>query len=693
MSIYRTRIVLLTSAVAFAFTLAADVSFAETGCVLKNGSDPSVPARYNPGRPPSTGANNNDNPGTPPSVSGGGVIPCYPKDKIDNGERQTRFGKEYVKIGDTGLTEIRDPDHKNKFIGLPGTWINLTDYPYEYQDIGTGTTTEDIQNINNKNNDQDGRLNDHDKQISDIHGTDKWQDTRLDNIDGTDKWQNTRLDNVEAKDQYQDTRLDGHDQQIADIHNKDNEQDGRLNDHDKQISDIHGTDKWQDTRLDNIEGTDKWQDTRLDNIEAKDKYQDTRLDGHDQQIADIHNKDNEQDGRLNDHDQQIADIHNKDNEQDGRLNDHDKQIADIHNKDNEQDGRLDGHDQQIADIHNKDNEQDGRLNDHDKQIADIHNKDNEQDGRLDGHDQQIADIHNKDNEQDGRLDGHDQQIADINSGAVFYNRDEKLNKTGGVTLNDGVSSNGVQLGNVADGKTEKDAANFGQLKNVGNSIGGGAGFDENGKWTQPIYKIGGKEYDNVNSALEATNKLGVQYVAGSDGQPTNTVKLIGDGTGSPVSITNVKAGTQRLDAVNKDQFDQLLSGLGGGAHIDQNGKVVAPTYVVNGNSYNSVSSAMNAMTAYNQDQFSRLDGRISDVRKEARGGIAGAGALAAMRYDNRPGKLSLASGIGGFKNAQAMSLGLGYTTVDGVFRMNAGASYDFQGEGTVWNVGLGWTLN
>ena len=366
-------------------------------------------------------------------------------------------------------------------------------------------------------------------------------------------------------------------------------------------------------------------------------------------------------------------------------------------KDTEQDNRLSGHDQQIANINAKDKEQDGRLDGHDQQIANINAKDKEQDGRLDGHDQQIANINAKDKEQDGRLDGHDQKIAKIEDGAVFYNRDSDGKKTGGVTLDDGLSKNGVRVGNVADAKDGRDAVNLNQLKQ---SLGGDSRTDGEGNYLGPKYTVGGVDYGNVGDALAAGNALAVQYAPDANGKPTNKVVLSGDGTGAPVGITNVAAGVNAKDAVNKGQLDGVIGALGGGAKIDQHGSVIAPTYNIGGHGYNDVGSALaatdgriNEMSAYNAKQFSRMDGRITDVRNDARAGIAGASALAAMRYDDRPGKISVATGFGGYKDHQAMSAGVGYTTADGVFRMNAGASYDFQADGTAWNVGLGWTLN
>lgn len=54
-----------------------------------------------------------------------------------------------------------------------------------------------------------------------------------------------------------------------------------------------------------------------------------------------------------------------------------------------------------------------------------------------------------------------------------------------------------------------------------------------------------------------------------------------------------------------------------------------------------------------------LQGQINSARKEARAGAANAAALSGLRYDNRPGKVSIATGVGGFKGSTALAAGIG----------------------------------
>ncbi|MCD8081477.1 MAG: hypothetical protein LUF04_14090, partial [Bacteroides sp.] len=119
------------------------------------------------------------------------------------------------------------------------------------------------------------------------------------------------IERIDLKDAEQDGKLDNHDQEIQRIDTKDAEQDNRLNDHDKEIERIDLKDAEQDNRLDD-------HDAEIKRINQKDAEQDGRLDGHDKDIKKINEKDKEQDGRLDDHDADIERIDLKDAEQDGR---------------------------------------------------------------------------------------------------------------------------------------------------------------------------------------------------------------------------------------------------------------------------------------------------------------------------------------------------------------------------------------
>ncbi|AQT48024.1 YadA-like family protein [Bartonella choladocola] len=338
-----------------------------------------------------------------------------------------------------------------------------------------------------------------------------------------------------------------------------------------------------------------------------------------------------------------------------------KDLEEQNSKNKEQDNRLDQNEQ-------KDLDQDGRLDGHDKDITEIKDKNKEQDDRLDGHDRDISDIKDKNKEQDDRLEGHDKDIKDINDNAVFYDRDENGKKTGNVTLDAG-TGDPVGLGNVADGKDKHDATNVGQLQGALDGLGGGAKVNPDGSITPPTYEVGGKEYDNVASAIDAQNKLGVQYVPDENGKPTNHVILKGDGSGEAVRLSNVADGIAPGDAANVRQVNKA--------------KQEAFAYT---------DYKVDALREETNRRFDSLSNEVDELRDEARSGIAMSNAFAAMRFDDNPGRGTLAMAMGGFKSTTAMAMGLGYTTDDGVYRFNAGLARSFNGGDMSWNGGMSWSF-
>jgi autotransporter adhesin len=79
---------------------------------------------------------------------------------------------------------------------------------------------------------------------------------------------------------------------------------------------------------------------------------------------------------------------------------------------------------------------------------------------------------------------------------------------------------------------------------------------------------------------------------GSIADRANVVSL-GNSTQSR-QIAYVGAGTQATDAANVGQLAGVAAALGGGASIDSNGAVVAPSYTIGGTTYNDVGAALAA---------------------------------------------------------------------------------------------------
>lgn len=406
------------------------------------------------------------------------------------------------------------------------------------------------------------------------------------------------------------------------------------------------------------------------------------------------------------------------------INDHTNQINNINAVNNRQDATLTDHENRITANTNKNAEQDGRLNNIDAKNA-------QQDARLDNHENRITknenditDIKAVNDRQDKTLADHENRItktegdvASIQDGAVFYNRDASGKKTGGVTLNDG-TGNTVKLGNVAAGKDANDAVNLGQLTSALDGLGGGVKVNADGSIIGPKYKIGGVTYGNVGDALKATNDLSVQYVPDANGKPTNNIILAGDGTGQAVKISNVAAGTADTDAANVGQiknnlaYDTNKDGTRSNS-VTLNGGSSGPVLIRNvadglvasdaatlgqltrakTESFRYTDSRFNELKDYTDNRLGNLSGEIRNVQAEARAGIASAMATAALRYDDRPGKGSIAGAMGGFKSSTSMAVGVGYTSEDGTVRLNAAVAHSFETSDTSWNAGASWTFN
>ncbi|WP_375678943.1 YadA-like family protein, partial [Bartonella sp. AP33XZML] len=101
-----------------------------------------------------------------------------------------------------------------------------------------------------------------------------------------------------------------------------------------------------------------------------------------------------------------------------------------------------------------------------------------------------------------------------------------------------------------------------------------------------------------------------------------------------------------------------------------------------------VNDAVNESKSYTDIKFETLNYAIQDVRKEARQAAAIGLAVSNLRYNDAPGKLSVALGSGIWLNQSAFALGAGYTSEDGNIR----SSLSVTSAGGRWGVGVGLSL-
>ena len=162
----------------------------------------------------------------------------------------------------------------------------------------------------------------------------------------------------------------------------------------------------------------------------------------------------------------------------------------------------------------------------------------------------------------------------------------------------------VLAGTVSSAST--DAINGSQLHGLSSSIatylGGGATVSDSGVFSGPTYNIDGNDYTNVGAALDAIN-TSLSDSLGDALLWDSTTGAFSAKHGSTASvITNVAAGTisdTSTDAVNGAQLHGVSSSvaeaLGGGAAVNSDGSISAPTYTIADTDYTNVGDAMNAI--------------------------------------------------------------------------------------------------
>ncbi|WP_264167566.1 YadA-like family protein [Burkholderia metallica] len=218
-----------------------------------------------------------------------------------------------------------------------------------------------------------------------------------------------------------------------------------------------------------------------------------------------------------------------------------------------------------------------------------------------------------------------------------------------------------QIIHVAKGTQNTDAVNLAQLKGLADVVGGGTGFDANGDVTAPTYTIDGKEYHNVNDALQAAAKSGNDGGNGTDpnavaydGAQKDLVTLAGQ---NGTTLSNVAAGKADMDAVNVSQLKS--SGL-----IGEDGKsVAAVTYEKNADgtpNYKSVKLAGEGGTILSNVAAGNADTDAVNVSQLKSSGLIGddGKSIAAVTYDrNLDGTTNYGSvSLGGGKTADPVTL-------------------------------------
>ncbi|ANH75643.1 hemagglutinin family protein [Ralstonia insidiosa] len=161
------------------------------------------------------------------------------------------------------------------------------------------------------------------------------------------------------------------------------------------------------------------------------------------------------------------------------------------------------------------------------------------------------------------------------------------NSTAIGTNSTALGTNSTALGSSAHA-TQQDSFAIGQSTNA--SAAGAMALGSRAKSTGA---------NAVALGMGATTSVdnAVALGAGSVADRTNTISV--GAAGSERQIVNVADGTEDTDAVNLSQLksnaQSVATALGGGATVNPDGTVTAPSYTVQGNTYNNVGGALGAV--------------------------------------------------------------------------------------------------
>ncbi|HAW0894912.1 TPA: adhesin [Escherichia coli] len=187
----------------------------------------------------------------------------------------------------------------------------------------------------------------------------------------------------------------------------------------------------------------------------------------------------------------------------------------------------------------------------------------------------------------------------------------KWDKDNGVFTAAHGNNTASKITNILDGTvtaTSSDAINGSQLydlsSNIASYFGGNASVNTDGVFTGPTYKIGETNYYNVGDALAAINSSFSTSLGDALLWDASVDKFSAKhGTNGDASvITDVANGdvsSTSSDAVNGSQLyttnKYVVDVLGGGAEVNADGSISAPTYTIANTDYDNVGDALNAI--------------------------------------------------------------------------------------------------
>ena len=230
--------------------------------------------------------------------------------------------------------------------------------------------------------------------------------------------------------------------------------------------------------------------------------------------------------------------------------------------------------------------------------------------------------------------------------------------------------------NVAAGRVtadSTDAVNGSQLYAVADKVA------ENAKGVKALdgkVAQNAKDIVSLNGGLAAVKDdvaINANKIAGNSEQIGNLNKAVEAqnawNTAQDQQIADNKAANEVTDSKHttwNENQDKAIAGLKDGVNANA-GNIAANTDRIN-----NLTELVRGVSS----SEARLKQEIHDARREARAGIAGANAIAAIPQPHAPGQTSIGAGAGYFKHEGAIALGVAHISKSGKWVSKAGVNFD-----------------
>ncbi|WP_457911908.1 Vomp family autotransporter [Bartonella elizabethae] len=259
---------------------------------------------------------------------------------------------------------------------------------------------------------------------------------------------------------------------------------------------------------------------------------------------------------------------------------------------------------------------------------------------------------------------------DVSSSGLHWNEEEKAYDA----RHNGTPSKIKYVENGDVSKDSKEAVNGSQL------------FETNNRVSKVENRVDNIDQQIKNIENTVTNDA-VKYDKNEKGDKINKVTFAGVSESDPVVLDNVAAGDLSKDskeAVNGSQLWETNQKID--VVLDKAKEYTNERFndIIN----HQMGDVINEAKSYTDMKFDALNYSIEGVRKEARQAAAIGIAVANLRYNETPGKLSVGFGTGLWRNKSAFAFGAGYTSESGSVLSNVSVT----NSGGHWGVGAGFNM-